>query len=40
MESRILYVNACVRQESRTRRLAEKLLEKLGGSYEKVCLEA
>ena len=40
MESRVLYVNACVRQESRTRSLAEKLLEKLGGTYEEVCLEA
>ena len=25
----ILYVNACVRNESRTRRLAEKLIDKL-----------
>ncbi|MBO4548140.1 MAG: NAD(P)H-dependent oxidoreductase [Abditibacteriota bacterium] len=39
MNSPILYVNACVRRESRTARLAEKLLSKLGGPYEEVCLE-
>lgn len=35
----ILYVNACVRKESRTGRLAEKLLLKLGKSYEEIRLE-
>ena len=34
----ILYVNACARSESRTDRLARKLLEKLG-EYEEVNLE-
>ena len=35
----ILYVNACVRKESRTRKLAEKLLAQLGKPYEEICLE-
>ena len=35
----ILYVNACVRKESRTRRLAEKLLSQLGKPFEEVRLE-
>lgn len=39
MDSPILYVNACVRKESRTKRLAEKLLAKLGEPYEELCLE-
>jgi FMN-dependent NADH-azoreductase len=39
MEKQILYVNACVRKESRTKRLAEKLLSKLGEPYEELCLE-
>ena len=39
MERSILYVNACVREESRTRRLAEKLLERLAEPYEEICLE-
>lgn len=34
----ILYVNACVRKESRTAKLAEKLLGKLDGPYEEICL--
>lgn len=38
MERPILYVNACVRKESRTRRLAELLLIKLNKPYEEVCL--
>lgn len=38
MNSPILYVNACVRAGSRTARLAEKLLARLGGPYEEVCL--
>ena len=39
MERPILYVNACVRKESRTRRLAEQLLLKLGNPYEEIRLE-
>ena len=39
MERPILYVNACVREGSRTRRLAEALLKKLGAPYEEVRLE-
>lgn len=35
----ILYINACVRQESRTKRLAESLLEKLDPPVEEVHLE-
>ena len=40
MNRPILYVDACVRKDSRTRKLAEKLLAKLGGDYEEVRLEA
>ncbi len=39
MERRILFINACVRKESRTRRLAEKLLFKLDRPYEEVRLD-
>ena len=39
MEKQILYVNACVRKESRTKRLADKLLSKLGEPYEELRLE-
>ena len=39
MDKQILYVNACVRKESRTKRLAEKLLSELGEPYEELCLE-
>lgn len=39
MEKSILYVNACVRKESRTGKLAGKLLLKLGKPYEEVCLK-
>lgn len=39
MAEKILYINACVRKASRTRYLAEKLLSKLGGSFEELCLE-
>ena len=35
----ILYVNACVRKESRTKRLADRLLEKLNGTVEEVRLD-
>ena len=34
----ILFIDACVRKESRTRRLAEKLLAKLNGPYETIRL--
>ena len=39
MREAVLFINACVRSESRTRRLAEKLLLKLGEPYEEICLE-
>ena len=39
MKSSIFYVNACVRKESRTKRLAEKLLEKLNRPFEEIRLE-
>ena len=39
MERPILFINACVRKESRTRRLAEKLLLKLDRPYEEVRLD-
>lgn len=39
MEQQTLYVNACVRKESRTNKLAVKLLSKLGEPYEELCLE-
>ena len=35
----ILYINACVRQDSRTERLAAALLEKLDGEIQQVRLE-
>lgn len=35
----ILYINACVRRDSRTERLAEALLQKLDGEVEQVRLE-
>lgn len=38
MERLILYVNACVRKESRTRKLAEQLLVKMKKPYEEICL--
>ena len=39
MERQILYINACVRKDSRTKKLAENLLTKLNMPYEEVCLE-
>lgn len=39
MKKPILYVNACVRKESRTRSLAEKLLLKLNAPFEEIRLE-
>ena len=38
MRKPILYVNACVRKESRTERLAETLLRKLNKPYEEIRL--
>ncbi len=38
LKAPVLFVNACVRKESRTRRLAEKLLEKIGKPYEEILL--
>ena len=34
----ILYINACVREDSRTDRIARALLTKLGGDVEELCL--
>ncbi len=39
MERPILFINACVRRDSRTRRLADKLLARLGGPIEEVRLD-
>ena len=36
---RLLFVNACVRAESRTLRLANKLLQKMNETYDEVCLK-
>ena len=38
MERKILLIDACVRDESRTRRLACRVLEHLGGTAETVSL--
>ncbi len=38
MKKPILFINACVRKESRTRRLAEQLLIKLNDPVEEICL--
>lgn len=38
-KEKILFVNACVRKESRTKRLADCLLKKLGGDVQEVRLE-
>ncbi|MBO7303425.1 MAG: NAD(P)H-dependent oxidoreductase [Clostridia bacterium] len=35
---KILFINACVRENSRTRELAEVLLERLDGEIDEVCL--
>lgn len=35
----ILYINSCVRDESRTNRVAQALLQKLGGEYQELKLE-
>lgn len=39
-ENKILYINACVREESRTRRLAEAVLSHLQGEVTELNLEA
>ena len=36
---KILYVNACVRKDSRTKRLADRLISRLGGDVEEIRLE-
>ena len=38
-ENKILYINACVREESRTRRLAERVLSHLDGDVTEMNLE-
>lgn len=39
MDRPILFINACVRKESRTKRLADKLLKKLNKPFEEIRLE-
>ena len=39
MEKPVLFINACVRKESRTFRLAQNLLVKLGEPFEEICLK-
>ena len=39
MKEPVLFINACVRTESRTRRLAEQLLKRIGQPFEEVRLE-
>ena len=39
MDRQVLYINACVRKESRTEKLAEKLLLKVAKAYEEIRLE-
>lgn len=36
---KLLYINACVRAESRTKRLADKLVQKINETYDEVCLK-
>ena len=36
----ILYINACVRKQSRTKKLADKLIRKMDGEVERVDLES
>lgn len=36
---KLLFIDACVREESRTRRLTDKLLDKINESYDEVCLK-
>lgn len=39
MKDSVLFINACVRNESRTKKLADKLLSQLNNRYEEVCLD-
>ncbi len=39
MENSILFINACVRKGSRTGRLADRLLRRLGGSFDEIRLD-
>ncbi|MBO6157855.1 MAG: NAD(P)H-dependent oxidoreductase [Firmicutes bacterium] len=39
MNHSVLFVNACVRKDSRTRKLAGKLLSKLDKPFDEICLE-
>ena len=36
---KLLFINACVRDESRTRILADKLLLKINEAYDEICLK-
>lgn len=38
MEKTVLFINACVRKESRTRKPAEKLLHILDKPYKEICI--
>ena len=35
----ILYINACVREQSKTKRLADKVIEKMDGAVERLDFE-
>jgi len=39
MMNSLLFINACVRKESRTKMLADRLLSKLDNDYDEVCLD-
>ena len=34
----VLFINACVRSDSRTKRIADQILQRLGGKYDEVRL--
>lgn len=36
---KLLYINACVREKSRTKRLADKLVQMINENYDEVCLK-
>ena len=40
MEKPVLFINACVRKESRTKWLADQLLDKINEPFEEICLNA
>ena len=40
MDKSVLFVNACVRKESRTERLADKLLKRINRPFDEVCLRS